>query len=260
MTSEAGEWFGVQCAETPIRYNKCSAKPVTENGSRLTVGACVPPPTLRPVADFTDDAVLVKALAARDPEAFAYLLDRYHPALVRLAQQYVPNRAVAEEVVQETWLAVIEGIDRFEQRSSVKTWLFRILINIARSRGVQERRSIPFATAATLDDDEPSVDPRRFRRLSRSARGQWKRPPNPWGNPEQRALDGEALETIRAAVDRLPPDQREVITMRDLLDWTAAEVCDALDVTDANQRVLLHRARSKVRGALERHYDHRREL
>ena len=219
---------------------------------------CAPPPTLRSVADFTDDAVLVKALAARDPDAFAYLLDRYHPALVRLAEQYVPSRAVAEEVVQETWLAVIEGIDRFEQRSSVKTWLFRILINVARSRGVQERRSIPFATTATLDD-EPSVDPRRFRRLSRSGRGQWKRPPHPWGNPEQRALDAETLETIRRAVDRLPPDQCEVITMRDLLGWSAAEVCDALDLTDANQRVLLHRARSRVRGALERHYDQGRE-
>jgi RNA polymerase sigma-70 factor (ECF subfamily) len=210
------------------------------------------------VTDFSDDAVLVKALAARDSDAFAYLLDRYHVTLVRLAQQYVPNRAVAEEVAQETWLAVIEGIDRFEQRSSLKTWLFRILINIARSRGVHERRSIPFATTATFDD-EPSVDARRFRRLTRSTRGQWKRPPHPWGNPEQRALDAETLDTIRRAVDRLPPDQREVITMRDLLGWSAAEVCDALEVTDVNQRVLLHRARSKVRGALERHYDHRRE-
>jgi RNA polymerase sigma-70 factor (ECF subfamily) len=222
---------------------------------RLTVWACARPPTLRSVADFTDDAVLVKALAARDQDAFAYLLDRYHPSLVRLAQQYVPSRAVAEEVAQETWLAVIEGIDRFEQRSSVKTWLFRILINVARSRGVQEGRSIPFAMTAAVDD-EPAVDPRRFRRLGRSTRGQWKRPPHPWGDPEQRALDAETLETIRRAVHRLPPDQCEVITMRDLLGWSAAEVCDALEVTDANQRVLLHRARSKVRGALERHYDH----
>jgi len=210
------------------------------------------------MADFTDDAVLVKALMVRDADAFEYLLDRYHPSLVRLAQQYVPSRAVAEEVAQETWLAVIEGIDRFEQRSSIKTWLFRILINIARSRGVQESRSIPFATTAALDDD-PVVDPHRFRRFGRH-RGQWKLPPHPWGNPEQRALDAETLETIRAAVDRLAPDQREVITMRDLLGWSAAEVCDALDVTDANQRVLLHRARSKVRGALEGHYDHRSGL
>jgi RNA polymerase sigma-70 factor (ECF subfamily) len=209
------------------------------------------------VADFADDAVLVKALAARDSDAFAYLLDRYHVALVRLAQQYVPNRAVAEEVAQETWLAVIDGIDRFEQRSSLKTWLFRILVNIARAHGVKENRSIPFATAAVLEE-EPAVDPRRFRRGLR-ARGAWKRPPHPWSEPEQRAVDAETLETIRSAIDRLPPDQREVITMRDLLGWSAAEVCDALEVSDANQRVLLHRARSKVRASLEHRYDEGRE-
>ena len=207
--------------------------------------------------DFSDDDVLVKALAARDADAFAYLLDRYHSTLVRLAQQYVPSRAVADEVVQETWLAVIDGIDRFEQRSSLKTWLFRILVNIARSHGVKENRSIPFATTAVLEE-EPAVDPRRFRRGLR-ARGAWKRPPHPWSEPEQRAVDAETLETIRSAIDRLPPDQREVITMRDLLGWSAAEVCDALEVSDANQRVLLHRARSKVRASLERRYDEGRE-
>ena len=213
----------------------------------------------RPVAalDFSDDDVLVKALAARDADAFAYLLDRYHSTLVRLAQQYVPSRAVADEVVQETWLAVIDGIDRFEQRSSLKTWLFRILVNIARSHGVKENRSIPFATTAVLEE-EPAVDPRRFRRGLRE-RGAWKRPPHPWSEPEQRAVDAETLETIRSAIDRLPPDQREVITMRDLLGWSAAEVCDALEVSDANQRVLLHRARSKVRASLERRYDEGRE-
>jgi RNA polymerase sigma-70 factor (ECF subfamily) len=207
--------------------------------------------------DFSDDDVLVKALAARDANAFAYLLDRYHSSLLRLAQQYVPSRAVADEVVQETWLAVIDGIERFEQRSSLKTWLFRILVNIARSHGVKENRSIPFATTAVLEE-EPAVDPRRFRRGLR-ARGAWKRPPHPWSEPEQRAVDAETLETIRSAIDRLPPDQREVITMRDLLGWSAAEVCDALEVSDPNQRVLLHRARSKVRGSLERHYDEDRE-
>ena len=119
--------------------------------------------------DFSDDNVLVKALAARDADAFAYLLDRYHSTLVRLAQQYVPSRAVADEVVQETWIAVIDGIDRFEQRSSLKTWLFRILVNIARSHGVKENRSIPFATSALLED-EPAVDPHRFRRGLRAAR------------------------------------------------------------------------------------------
>lgn len=216
---------------------------------------CTPPPTIPgvPGLDFSDDAVLVKALTAREPEAFAHLLDRYHSSLLRLAQQYVPSRSVAEEVVQETWLAVIQGIERFEQRSSLKTWLFRILVNIARTRGVKESRSIPFATAAALED-EPAVDPHRFRRFGRH-RGQWKQPPRPWSEPEQHALDAETLETIGRAVESLPPDQREVITMRDLLGWSAAEVCESLEVSDSNQRVLLHRARSKVRAALEHHYD-----
>ncbi|MDQ1466334.1 MAG: hypothetical protein QOH10_749 [Actinomycetota bacterium] len=206
------------------------------------------------VFDFSDDAVLVKALAARDPDAFAYLLDRHHSTLVRLAQQYVPNRAVAEEVAQETWLAVIEGIDRFEQRSSFKTWLFRILVNIARSHGVKESRSIPFAPYAELAD-EPAVDPSRFRRFALRGRGQWKVPPRPWIDPEQQAVDAETLSVINGAVDHLPPAQREVLTMRDLVGWSAPEVCVALEISEANQRVLLHRARSKVRGALERHYD-----
>ena len=207
--------------------------------------------------DFSDDDVLVKALVARDADAFAYLLERYNSTLVRLAQQYVPSRAVAEEVVQETWLAVIDGIDRFEQRSSLKTWLFRILVNVARSHGVKENRSIPFAATAVLEE-EPAVDPRRFRRGLR-ARGAWKRPPHPWSEPEQRAVDAETLETIQSAIDRLPPDQREVITMRDLVGWSAAEVCDALEVSDSNQRVLLHRARSKVRASLEKLYSEERE-
>jgi RNA polymerase sigma-70 factor (ECF subfamily) len=206
------------------------------------------------IFDFSDDAVLVKALAARDPDAFAYLLDRYHSTLVHLAQQYVPNRAVAEEVAQEAWLAVIVGIDRFEQRSSLKTWLFRILVNIARSHGAKENRSIPFAAHADLDGG-PAVDPRRFRRFAIRGRGQWKIPPQPWNDPEQQALDAETVRVINRAVDHLPPAQREVLTMRDLVGWSAPEVCEALEISEANQRVLLHRARSKVRGALERHYD-----
>jgi RNA polymerase sigma-70 factor (ECF subfamily) len=209
------------------------------------------------VLDFSDDDVLVKALVAHDPDAFAFLLDRYHSTLVRLSRQYVPSSAVADEVVQETWLAVINGIDRFEQRSSLKTWLFRILVNIARTHGVKENRSIPFATTAMFDED-PAVDPRRFRRGLRR-RGAWKQPPHPWSEPEQHAVDTETLATVRSAIDRLPPAQREVITMRDLLGWSAAEVCDALEVSDSNQRVLLHRARSKVRASLEQHYDEDRD-
>jgi len=202
---------------------------------------------------FDDDEILVKGLVARDADAFAYLLDRYHAPLHRPACQYVPTAAVADEVVQETWLAVITGIDRFEQRSSVKTWLFRILLNVARSHGVREHRSIPFAP--TLGDDEPAVDPKRFRRFTLHGRGAWKHPPHAWPEPEQAALDAETRATIDHAVSHLPPAQRDVVTMRDLLGWSAPEVCDALELTEANQRVLLHRARSKIRRALEQHYD-----
>jgi RNA polymerase sigma-70 factor, ECF subfamily len=207
-----------------------------------------------PVAgfDYTDDAVLAKALAARDGDAFGFLLDRYHAPLVRVAGQYVPSRAVAEEVVQETWLAVIQGIDRFEGRSTVKTWLFSILVNIARTRGVKEQRSIPFSAISTVDDNEPAVDPGRFRRFRKA--GTWKQPPDPWPGPEQQAVVREELDVVQAAIDALPGAQREVITLRDVIGCSAGEVCDVLGLSEGNQRVLLHRARSKVRGAVERHY------
>ncbi len=205
-----------------------------------------------PALDYADDGVLAKALAARDRDAFAFLLDRYHAPLVRLACQYVPSRAVAEEVVQETWLAVIQGIGRFEGRSSVKTWLFGILVNIARTRGVKEQRTIPFSATAGVDDDEPAVDPKRFRRFRKA--GTWKQPPDPWPDPERQALVSEELDVVQAAIDALPRAQREVITLRDVLGWDAGEVCELLGVSDGNLRVLLHRARSKVRAALERHY------
>jgi RNA polymerase sigma-70 factor (ECF subfamily) len=205
-----------------------------------------------PGLDYTDDTVLTKALAARDGDAFGFLLDRYHTPLVRLACQYVPSRAVAEEVVQETWLAVIQGIDRFEGRSTVKTWLFGILLNIARTRGVREQRSIPFSAAAPVDGDERAVDPSRFRKFRKA--GTWKQPPDPWPDPEQQAVVREELDVVQAAIDELPGAQREVITLRDVLGCSAAEVCDVLGVSDGNQRVLLHRARSKVRAAVERHY------
>ncbi len=202
---------------------------------------------------FDDDATLVKALVARDPAAFTYLLDRYQGQLVRLAVQYVPSRAVAEEVVQDTWLAVITGIDGFEGRSSLKTWLFKVMVNIARTRGVREKRVIPFASAGADDDLGPAVAPSRFRRFGREA-GAWKRPPVVWAEAEDRVLDREAIDLVHVEIERLPPAQREVITMRDVLGWSAMDVCSALDVSEVNQRVLLHRARSKVRGALERHY------
>jgi RNA polymerase sigma-70 factor (ECF subfamily) len=203
--------------------------------------------------DFADDGILVRALAARDPDAFGFLLDRYHGPLLRLARQYVPSPAVAEEVVQQTWLAVMQGIDRFEGRASVKTWLFRILVNTARANGVKEHRSIPFSAVARIDDQEAAVDPSRFRRFRHA--GQWKQPPDPWPGPEEQALDAEMFAVVSAAIDQLPAAQREVVTMRDVLGWTAPEACEALDVSAGNERVLLHRGRSKVRAAVERYYD-----
>ena len=155
---------------------------------------------------------------------------------MRVARQYVPSLAVAEEVVQETWLAVIEGIDRFEGRSSVKTWLFGIVMNIARKRGVKEQRSIPFSTA---DEREPAIDPSRFRRFRKA--GTWKQPPDPWPDPESQAVVREELDVVQHAIDGLPDAQREVITLRDVVGCTAAEVCDALEISEGNQRVLLHR-------------------
>jgi RNA polymerase sigma-70 factor (ECF subfamily) len=205
------------------------------------------------VTAFEDDAVLVKALAAREQGAWEFLLDQYHAPLVHLAGSYVPSRAVAEEVVQETWLAAIKGIDGFEGLSSLKTWLFRIMLNRARSSGVREQRTIPFAATADIYDDEPAVDPARFRRFRH--RGAWRHPPDPWPDPERQVIAAEELAAARDEIARLPGAQREVITMRDLLGWDAAEVCDALGVSEANQRVLLHRARSKVRGALERRFE-----
>ena len=200
------------------------------------------------------DEETLSALRRGDEQVFVELVQQHHALMLRVASHYVRSRTVAEEVVQETWLAVIGGIDRFELRSSLKTWLFRIMLNIARSNGVRESRSIPFATTAVLDD-EPAVDADRFRRFTLRGRGQWKRPPDPWTQPEQQLLEAETHGVILRAVASLPAAQREVLTMRDLLGWTAAETCEALELSDANQRVLLHRARSRIRSALERQYD-----
>jgi RNA polymerase sigma-70 factor, ECF subfamily len=197
-------------------------------------------------------------LRAGDEGAFSWLLDRYDASLHRLARNYVATAAVADEVVADTWLAVLEGIGRFEGRSSLKTWLYRILMNVARSRGVKEHRSIPFASmAGALDEGaEAAVDPDRFQPPGTRHAGHWASPPTPWDEePESRALAKETLGVIAAAIDRLPPAQREVIRLRDLEGWTSMDACNALDVSETNQRVLLHRARSKVRQALEEHFE-----
>lgn len=203
----------------------------------------------------TQEADLVAALRAGDEAAFASLIDAYYAPLLRLAQHYTRSRAVAEEVVQETWLGVLQGIDRFEGRSSLKTWLFRILMNRAMRRGQQEARSLPFSAAfePSRDHDEPAVDPSRFLPATDPEwPHHWDIEPRPFSSvPEERLVSKETRAVIQAAIDTLPPAQREVITLRDVEGWSSAEVCNVLDVSETNQRVLLHRARSKVRRALE---------
>jgi RNA polymerase sigma-70 factor (ECF subfamily) len=199
-----------------------------------------------------EDARLIEGLRAGDEAAFAALMREYGAAMLRVAQMYVSSRSVAEEVVQEAWVGVLKGIGRFEGRSSLKTWLFRIVANTAKTRGMREARSIPFSALGDDTEGEPAVDPDRFFGAGDRFPGHWSAPPESWaGGPEGRLLAQEALEVIEREIEQLPPAQRAVITMRDVQGFTSAEVCNALDLTETNQRVLLHRARSKVRQALE---------
>lgn len=193
------------------------------------------------------DATLVERLRARDEEAFMELVRDLSPSLLRVARMFVPTAALAEDVVQETWLAVLNGIDRFEGRSSLKTWIFRIVTNTAKTRGERERRSVPFSALDTEDGGfEPAVERSRF-----TGTGQWAVLPRAW--PEDKLLAKETLSVIERAIERLPPNQRTVITLRDVEGWTADEVRNALELSETNQRVLLHRARAKVRHALEQY-------
>ncbi|HVI17621.1 MAG TPA: sigma-70 family RNA polymerase sigma factor [Gaiellales bacterium] len=210
----------------------------------------VPPAVLRLPPD---ERRLIDGLRARDEDAFAELIDRYQASLVRVAMMYVGSRAVAEDVVAETWLGVLRGIDGFQGRSSLRTWIYRILTNTAKTRAQRERRSIPF-TAIGDGEDGPAVDPDRFLPPGDPAAGAWASPPRGWdGLPEATLLGAETRSVIDAAIDRLPPTQREVIRLRDVEGFSSAEVRALLELSETNQRVLLHRARSKVRAALE-HY------
>jgi RNA polymerase sigma-70 factor (ECF subfamily) len=197
-----------------------------------------------------DESVLLIALRNGDEDAFMRLVMDWGPGMLRLARAHVPSDAVAEEVVQEAWLGILRGIERFEGRSALRTWAFRIVANTAKTRGVRESRSVPFSAA---DDDAPAVDPDRFRGPEDRYTGGWHSFPEPF--PEQRLTDAETRDVALRAIAALPGRQREVITLRDVEGFSAEETCNALDLTETNQRVLLHRARSRVRSALEEHFD-----
>ena len=205
-----------------------------------------------------EDVRLLERLRKGDEAAFVWLIDHYHTAMLRLAMVYVPVRAVAEEVVQEAWLSILRGLERFEGRSSLKTWMFRILTNCAKTRAQREGRSIPFSSLPLLVVDmlEATVDPSRFLGPDQEWPGHWASFPAPWDDiPENRLLSQETRACIQIAIDALPPNQRVVITLRDIEGWTAAEVCSFLGISEANQRVLLHRARARVRRVLEEYFN-----
>ena len=187
------------------------------------------------------DVELLARLRDGDEAAFVTLVGRYQGSLLRVARTFVPNDAVAEEVVQDTWMGVVRGIDRFEGRSSFKTWLFRILVNRARTSGVREHRSVP------LDPTEPAVSPDRF-----DGNGAWAEPVAPWeDDADDRLVAASWSPALRAAVDDLPDRQRDVVVLRDVEGLSSADVCQVLGLTEGNQRVLLHRGRSRLRNVLE---------
>ena len=203
-----------------------------------------------------DDAELLAALRRGDRDAFVRLVDGWGPAMLRLARLHVPNHAVAEEVVQDTWLAMLHGLPRFEGRSTLRTWVFSILLNQARTRGARERRVLPFAALRDRFEErrgEPAVPPERFQGRNGERPGWWAAPPGRWADPHEQLETREAHAVVQAAIASLPVRQREVIVLRDVLGLDAEEVCSVMGVSDGNQRVLLHRARAKVRAALERH-------
>jgi RNA polymerase sigma-70 factor (ECF subfamily) len=202
--------------------------------------------------DLKADAGMVPRLIAGDEEAFRALVERYHGGLIRLALSFVAERSAAEEVAQETWLGVIKGIREFEGRSSLKGWIFRILINRAKTRGVRDKRSVPFSSLGSPEyKDQPAVEPSRFQ-----PSGWWADPPERWNtdSPEELLMRKESRAVLERSIGELAPFQRAVVTLRDLEGFDAAETCNILEISETNQRVLLHRARSKIRQALEQHF------
>ncbi len=203
----------------------------------------------KPRASSTDLS-LVARLRAGEESALIELVRRYHGALLRLALVFLPNRASAEEVVQDTWTCVVDGLASFEGRSSLKTWICRILTNRAKTRLIREARSVPFSALGDSESDVPAVDPARF-----FPNGRWAEPPRRWTDetPEKLLMQKDAMACLDRALQELPASQRAVVTLRDVEGLDSDEVCNVLDIRETNQRVLLHRGRSKLRRALEEH-------
>lgn len=202
----------------------------------------------------TGEAELLARLRAGDEQSFEALVASLYGTMLAVARTYVRDRAVAEEVIQEAWLGVINGLDRFEGRSSLKTWILSIVVNQAKTRGAREARTVPFASLAR-EDHEPAVDPERFRGPHEQYTGGWRAFPARWNAADEVVQDRETIRVAMRAIAELPLTQQTVIRMRDVEGYSSEEVCETLGVSEANQRVLLHRARSRVRAALERHID-----
>jgi RNA polymerase sigma-70 factor (ECF subfamily) len=208
------------------------------------------------VAGLASDDELVAALRAGDEQIFRELFTHNYPMMKRVARSYVASDAVAEEVVQETWLAVITGITRFEGRSSLSTWIFSILTNQAKTHGKRERRALPFASISPEGGDQPVLDPDRFQKDDEAWPGHWATPPRPWQKPERRMLSLEVREQLKEALAELPERQRVVVVSRDVEGVSAEEVRDLLELSQENQRVLLHRGRSRLRAILDENFAH----
>jgi RNA polymerase sigma-70 factor (ECF subfamily) len=199
----------------------------------------------------TADLAVVERLRAGDEATFMMLVQQHQAPMLRIARMYVSSRAVAEDVVQEAWLGIIKGLDQFEARSSLRTWMYRIVTNVAKTRGQREGRSVPFSALAG-DGLDSAIDPEWFQGANERFPGGWRTFPDDWrGIPEDRVVGNETLQRIGQAIDALPPLQAQVMRLRDVLGWSSDEVCNALDLSETNQRVLLHRARSRVRRELD---------
>jgi RNA polymerase sigma-70 factor (ECF subfamily) len=203
----------------------------------------------------TADEQIVAGLRGGDEGTFRDVFERNYPMMKRVARSYVASDAVAEEIVQETWIAILTGIEHFEGRSALGTWIFSILTNQAKTHGARERRALPFSSIAPNEIDQPAVDPDRFQNDDEAWPGHWATPPRPWQKPERRLLSLESREHLKEALAQLPERQRLIVALRDIEGCSAEEVCDLFEISQENQRVLLHRGRSRLRTVLEEYVD-----